>query len=378
MSTYPKKAELPGEVTIRARTILEDELAHYFYLSVSRFKAGVIKALNHARNGITNSTALYKIAYSVIGNKRYADGAVLIVKEIIESAKRLRILLDKIELRDWWMLQSRGSPRPEDRGNRNIRLVNRDGAKVMLFNGSSWSRYDVRIRVPRIYEKLFSVVAELGMGCRLGYLARLAALSMSYDRTYCELQLSIPYRLYLECRRRYSRPLGGNIAGMDVNVDRINLAIVDRRGVLRDAKTFHCPSLASTTLKADQRGSLVHRVVHEVLRYAYYHGVSTIVLEDPEVLGCLKLKWIIRGGERKNSRYNRRVSVFKSSIIEDIVFHAPEYGLGAYYVDPSYTSKLGELIAKEIGLDKHTASAYIIALEYLGLRPRQVIRNIQN
>ncbi len=376
MSTYPKKAEPPIEITIRARTVLEDELAHYFYLSVSRFKAGVIKALNHAKSGATITTTLYKVAYSVIGNKRYADGVVLIVKEIIESAKRLRIPLDKIELRDWWMLQSRGSPRPEDRGNRNIRLVSRNEAKVMLYNGSSWSRYDMGIRVPRIYERLFSVVAELGMRCKLGYLARLLALDMSYDRVYCELQFSIPYELYLEYRKRRSKPLGNNIAGIDVNADRLNIAIVDKRGILRDTKTFHYPSLASTTLQGEQRRSLVHRVVHEVLGYTYYHGVSTIVLEDPEVLGYLKLRWI-RGSERKNSRYNRRVSVFKSSIIEDIVIHTPEYSLETYYVDPSYTSKLSKLIAKEIGLDKHTTSAYIIALEYLGLRPKQVIKNIQ-
>jgi len=37
---YPKKAEPPREVTIRARVVLEGELAHYFYLSVAKFKAG--------------------------------------------------------------------------------------------------------------------------------------------------------------------------------------------------------------------------------------------------------------------------------------------------------------------------------------------------
>jgi len=376
MSTYLKKAEPPKEVTLRARTVLEDKLAHYFYLSAARFRAGVIKELDYVKNGIIGTTALYRIAYSVIGNKRYADGAVLIVKEIVESTKRLKTPLDKVKPRDWWMLQSRGSPRPEDRGNRNIRLINRNKAKVVLFNGSSWSRYEIDIRVPRIYNKLFEVTAELGMNCKLGYLARLLALDTSYDRVYCELQVSIPYELYLEYRRRYSRPLGNNIAGIDVNTDRVNLAIVNKKGILRDIKTFHYPSLASTTLKGEQRRSLLHKVVHDVLKYAYYHGVSTIVLEDPEILGYLKLKWV-RSSERRNSRYNRRVSIFKSSIIEEFVLHAPEYGLSSYYVDPAYTSKLAELIAKDMGLDRHTTSAYIIALEYLGLRLKQVIKSIQ-
>lgn len=373
MSTYPKKAEPPKEVTLRARTVLENDLAYYFYITTTRFRAGVIKTLDYIKNGTTSITALYKVAYSVIGNKRYADGAILIVREIVESTKGLGIPLDKVKLRDWPLIQSRGSPRPEDRGNRNIRLVGRDEAKIMLFNGSSWIRYEVNIRVPRIYNELFETIAKLGMNCKLGYLARLVALDMSYNRVYCELQFSIPYELYLEYRRRYSRPLGDNIAGIDVNVDRVNLAIIDKRGILRDTKTFHYPSLSSITLRSDQRRSLVHRIVHEALKYAHYHSVSTIVLEDPEILGYLKLRWI-RSSKRKNSRYNRRVSVFKSSIIDEFILHASEYGLSPYYVDPAYTSKLAELAAKDMGLDRHIASAYIIALEYLGLRPKQIIK----
>ena len=366
MSTYPRKAKPPKEVTLRARVVLENELAYYFHLSVAKFKAGVNKALEYVKNGITNSTQLYKIAYGVIGNKRYTDGAVLLVQDVVKSVKALGMNLSDVKLGDWWIIQARGSPRPEDKGNRNIRLISRDKAKVMLYNGSSWSRYEVDVRVPRIYSKLFESIAEFGVNCKLGYLARLVALDMSYDRAYCELQVSIPYELYLSHRRRFERPLGNNIAGIDVNVDRVNLAIVDERGILRDTKTFHYPSLTSTTLKGEHRRSLVHILVHEALKYTYYHGVSTIVLEDPEILGYLKLKWT-RSNERKNVRYNRRVSIFKPSIIEEFVLHGSEYGLETFFVNPAYTSKLAELIVKDMGLDRHTASAYIIALEYLGV-----------
>ncbi len=310
----------------------------------------------------------------VVRNKRYADGAVLIIREIIDSARSLGIPLDKVKLRDWWLLQSRGSLGPEDRGNRNIRLVERNRAKVMLYNGSYWNRYEIDIRAPRIYSELFETIARFGMNCKLGYLARLVALDMGYDRVYIDLQISVPYELYLKHRRRYLRSLGDNVAGIDVNVDRVNLAIVDERGILRDVKTFHYPSLASTTLKGEQRRSLVHRVVHDVLRYAYYHGASAIVLEDPGILGYLKIKWA-RSNERKSDRYNRRVSIFKPSIIEEFVLHGSEYGLETFFVNLVYTSKLAELIAKDMGLDRHTASAYIIALEYLGLKPAQVIKS---
>jgi len=100
-------------------------------------------------------------------------------------------------------------------------------------------------------------------------------------------------------------------------------------------------------------------------------------LEDPEVLGYLKLMWV-RSSDRRSGRYNRRVSIFKSSTIEEFTLHAPEYGLEAYYVDPAYTSKLAELVAKDMGLDRHTALPYLIALEHLGLRPKQVIKVFKN
>ncbi len=47
------------------------------------------------------------------------------------------------------------------------------------------------------------------------------------------------------------------------------------------------------------------------------------------------------------------------------------------YANPVYTSKLAELIYTELGLDKHTTSAYIIALEYLGLNPKEIYKNLK-
>lgn len=35
--------------------------------------------------------------------------------------------------------------------------------------------------------------------------------------------------------------------------------------------------------------------VHELLKYTYHRGVSTIVLENPEVIGRLRLAWIKNG-----------------------------------------------------------------------------------
>ncbi len=66
--------------------------------------------------------------------------------------------------------------------------------------------------------------------------------------------------------------------------------------------------------------------VHEMLKYAYHHGVKVLFLENPEVLGRLRLLRI-RSGERGSENYNWRVSVFRSSVIEMIAMKAPLYGI---------------------------------------------------
>jgi len=42
-----------------------------------------------------------------------------------------------------------------------------------------------------------------------------------------------------------------------------------------------------------------------------------------------------------------------------------KYGFKAYLVNPAYTTKLGEKLGRELGLDRHTASAYTLILKYL-------------
>jgi len=159
---------------------------------------------------------------------------------------------------------------------------------------------------------------------------------------------------------------GENIGRIDVNFDRINLAIVSRQEVLLDTYTVCFPGLKIQGLNYDRRISIVMNAIHKVLSYAINHGCSVLMLENPKILGYMRWVWIKRG-ERRSKLWNRRVSLFTTEIDERISWHTPQYGLRIYYADPSYTSKLAELIGKDMGLDKHTTSAYILALIYLGL-----------
>ncbi|MEM4101721.1 MAG: hypothetical protein QXE24_03490, partial [Desulfurococcaceae archaeon] len=111
--------------------------------------------------------------------------------------------------------------------------------------------------------------------------------------------------------------------------------------------------------------------VHKMLKYLASHGVGTVVLESPEVIGYLKYCWI-RNGERGSRNYNYKVAVFRSSIIERIAWKAPLYGLKTVYVDPKGTTSSREHAEtmKKLRLDKHTASAYLIASRALNILER--------
>ena len=108
---------------------------------------------------------------------------------------------------------------------------------------------------------------------------------------------------------------------------------------------------------------LIGMAAHEMLQYAYHHGVKAIFLENPEVLGKLKLMWI-RSGERLHRNYNWRVSVFRSRVIEMIAMKALLYSINVKYVNPRGTTSSREHgeVMKKYGLDRRTASAYLIAL----------------
>ena len=46
---------------------------------------------------------------------------------------------------------------------------------------------------------------------------------------------------------------------------------------------------------------------------------------------------------------------------------APLYGMKTSYVNPANTSKISEKLTRKLGVDRHTASAYVIALRGLKL-----------
>ena len=95
----------------------------------------------------------------------------------------------------------------------------------------------------------------------------------------------------------------------------------------------------------------------KLLKYAYNHNVGTVVFEN-----LLTIK------QRKytgNPTANRKITKFaKKELLQYGIVMAMKYGFETLLVNPKGTTNTKEHdeIMKRYGLDRHTASAYLIAL----------------
>jgi hypothetical protein len=311
--------------------------------------------------------AFRESAYGVIPNRRYADGAVTLVMGVYESCRALGIDFRGVELGDWLMFQQSELEYP----SRSITLKPNHEFHVttIRFNGLI-DRVVVKPTVPRSYEKLLGAITTK----RVEYMGRVVIDGVGARNNqlwvHGEVQVTIPMDVYYEHMARHRRNAGRLFGGVDVNADRINLAIINENGELIDHRTFWFSEASRKGFSRHSAWSIIGMRIHEMLGYAYHHGVKTLFLENPEVLGRLKLMWI-RNGDRKHENYNHKVMTFRSTIIEKIAMKAPLYSIRVGYVSPRGTTnstKHDELMRK-YRLDRHTASAYLTALR--GLKHQQ-------
>ena len=304
-----------------------------------------------------------KMAYEVIPNRRYADSAVVLVMGIYESCRVLGMDFRGVELGDWLMFQQSEAEYPP----RNITLKSADEALVTVFGYDGGSgRVRLRVSTSGVYRRLLEAILDE----KREYNPRVYIRSWNVrnGKLYVngELQIAIPLDFYYKHATRFKTNNGRLYAGVDVNVDKINLAIVDGDGELRDVKTFWFREVTARGYPRRRAWSVIGMAVHAMLDYAYHHSVKTLFLENPDILGRLKLMWV-RSGERKHENYNWRVAIFRSSVIEAIAMKAPLYSIEVRYVNPRGTTSSEEHdeTMMKYGLDRHATSAYLIALKGL-------------
>jgi hypothetical protein len=308
-------------------------------------------------------SVFYKTVYDVIPNRRYSYGVIALVRSVYESCRQLGVDFKSAKLSHWLMFQQSEKEYPP----RSIMLKSPSEVEVTVFSYSKESkRIALRISASGAYRKLLSAILRE----KQPYMPRIYVKSWNVrsGRLYVrgELQVAIPTDFYYKHTARASANKGKLYAGVDVNVDRINLAIVDGNGRLRDTYTFWFEEASRKGCSRHRARSIIGVRVHEMLGYAYSHGVKTLFLENPEVLGKLRLLWV-RSNDRRHENYNYKVSIFRSSVIEMIALKAPLYSINAKYVDPKGTTSSREHndVMRKYRLDRHTASAYLIALKGL-------------
>jgi hypothetical protein len=236
---------------------------------------------------------------------------------------------------------------------------------TIRFNGLI-GRVVIKPTIPRSYKELLDVILTE----RIKYVGKVlidgVGARSSQLWLHGEVQVTVPMDVYYEHMVRHRRNTGRLFGGVDVNSDRFNLAIIDEDGELIDNKTFWFSETSRKGFPKHKAWSIIGMRIHETLNYAYHHGVKVLFLENPEILGRLRLMWI-RSGDRRHENHNHKVSTFRSTITEKIALKAPLYSIRVSYVNPRGTTnstKHDETMRKH-RLDKHTAPAYLTALKEL-------------
>jgi len=357
-------------ITIKLPFNVDGDVAKELLSTAWLFRITTHRVLTIAKRQVLPATrigwknAFRGIAYRVIPNRRYADGAIILVMGVYESCRALGIDFRSVELSDWLMFQQSELEYPA----KSITLKQNHEFHVttVRYNGST-GRVIVKPTVPRNYRELLDAI----LTGRVEYMGRVVITDYGVRNNrlwvHGEVHITIPLDVYYEHMVRHRRNTGRLFGGVDVNTDRVNLAIIDEEGELRDTHTFWFSEVTARGFPMHNAWGIIGMRIHELLDYAYRHGVKTLFLENPEILGRLKLMWV-RGGDRKHENYNHKVATFRSSIIERIALKAPLYSIRVSYVNPKGTtnSKEHDEIMKKYGLDRHTTSAYLTALR--GLR----------
>jgi len=357
-------------ITITLPFNVDGDEAEHLLSTAWLFKIATHRLLNIVRQSpilpatdIGWKNTFRRAIYEVIPNRRYADGVIVLVRGIYESCRQLGVDFRSVELGDWLMFQQAESEYPV----RNITLKNDYSFHITTIDYSSENdRVVVKPTIPKNYRHLLEKIVEE----KQRHTARVVIKDYGVRENKLwirgEIQLTIPLEFYYKHVARFRRNYGRLYGGVDVNTDRINLAIVDEDGKLRDTYTFWFEDASRKGCPRRRAWSIIGMAIHDMLRYAYSHGVKVLFLENPEVLGSLKTLWI-RRGERRSSNYNYRVQIFRSEVIERISMKAPLYSIEVRYVDPKGTTNSAEHdeAMRRYRLDRHTASAYMIAIKGL-------------
>jgi IS605 OrfB family transposase len=326
-----------ARATIKGRLELGDlERAKLLY-TMRLFRDAVEKAHHLIKKGIEKKE-IVKQLYWTIPNTHYAEAAY--------TKALLFTLQEHLKLKKP-LLFSIGKGAMREDGNRNIKV---QGEQVKIKYPSAdgkhkWieGRIEVQQRYKTILEKLRDYSYSVNISIRKG-------------KYYAFI--SIPVELYGEITNRDRvRENAANIAAFDLNSDRINMTLLNPKGLLIEARNHHFPEINSAGYPEERAKNTRLKSLAELIDYATEQGVRIFVFEKLKMKGAKNIS--SKKGNRKLSRFAARELLSHAEVM------VKKRGGEFKQVDPAYTSKNAKIINQDLGVDIHTASAFVLGLRYL-------------
>ncbi len=232
-------------------------------------------------------------------------------------------------------------------------MVSTDRVLIRYYDGE-WLEF--KTRFGRKYIPLLNELIELSNQKKVSY-----GIAISFRDGKVYVHVEVPMWLYLKYFSTPKQKGYGLIAGFDINSDRLNVVVINEDGGIIALKTFWYSEAVSHGFSKEKARWIRLNALSSALKWCRRVGVDYVVFED-----------LTRIKERKftgNSIANRKIAKFpKRQLLRHGVIKALKLGFVVVLVSPKGTSNstTHRQIMREKGLDRHMASAYMIA--YRGLK----------
>jgi len=326
------------------------------YMKLARlawsFKRAVELMVREVANGTPMKVATKKL-YSLIPNYVYLESAYKHAKLVVEGCRFNNGNPRHVHIKKLFIV-SRGNK--WDKGNRNIKVIPRHDYFEVLIKypwGGSWTK--CRVFFGEKYIPLLRELVELSEKRIEGYGARIV-----FRNRRLELHLSVPLSLYLKYFSLPKRRGYELVAGIDLNSDRINMVVIDPNARIITMKTAWFPEVTLHGFPRDRARDIRLKKLKKLLSYARRIGVDYVVFENLFV--------VKKRGKAPSPSGNRRITRFaKKQLLQHGLLMVLKFGLTPILVDPRGTTHSREHreVMRKRGLDRHMASAYIIAFKGL-------------
>ncbi len=316
------------------------------------FKKAVEQMIREIINGVSMKDATKKL-YNVLPNYVYLESAYKHAKLIVEGCRFNNGNPRHVHIKKLFIV-SRGNK--YDYGNRNIRL--KPGERCFeVYVKYPWDGSWIKTKAffGEKHVPLLMELVELSRKKVEGYGARIV-----FKNNRIELHVSTPLHLYLKYFSYPRRRGYGLVAGFDLNSDRVNMIVVDTDGRIVTMKTAWFPEVTLHGFPKNKAKDVRLKKLKELLVFARRIGVDYVVFEN---------LFVVKKRSRVSSPSgNRKITRFaKKQLLQHGLLMAMKLGLTPILVNPRGTTHghKHEEVMKKRGLDKHTASAYIIACKGL-------------